>query len=79
MLSWERMARERVAREQLARARATPTVPIEELFTPETLARLTALRERFCGHPEWIEFTLAERRLVFARWLVEQGRLSDDT
>ncbi len=73
MLPWERMARERRERERMLRAAA-----IEEQFTPEILAKLTALRARFCGHPEWIEFTLEERRLVFARWLVEQGRLSDD-
>ncbi len=68
MLPWERMAWWRAGR----------VAPPEELFTPETLAKLTELRERYCGHPEWIEFTLEERRLFFTRWLVESGRLREN-
>lgn len=68
MLPWERMARKR----------ADQVMAPEELFTPETLAKLTELRARFCGHPEWMEFTLDEHRLAFARWLVECGRLREN-
>jgi hypothetical protein len=67
MTPWERMAQELARRE--------PTV--EELFTLETLRRLTALRERIHGHPEYIEFTHDEHRLAFARWLVTTGRLRE--
>ncbi len=78
MLAWERMTRDFFAHERVAREEMTQMVAPEELFTPETIAKLTALRARYCGHPEWIEFTLAERRLAFARWLVENGRLRED-
>lgn len=66
MLRWERMARVEQA------------VAPEELFSPATLAKLTELRERFGGHPEWVELSMEERRLAFARWLVECGRLRED-
>lgn len=68
MSAWERMAQWRASRV------ATP----EELFTPETLAKLAELRERYRGHPEWIEFSMDERRLDFVRWLVECGRLHEN-
>lgn len=67
MTAWERMAQ--------TLARQEPTA--DDLFTPETLAKLSALRERFRGHPEYLELALDERRLAFARWLVETGRLSE--
>lgn len=68
MRPWERMQNEQL-----------PVVaPAETLFPPETLAKLIALRARFGGHPEWIEYTMDERRLAFAHWLVERGRLGED-
>jgi hypothetical protein len=67
MLPWTRISRERVAQAPAP----------EEAFASETLARLAELRARFGGHPEWMELTMDERRLAFARWLVECGRLSE--
>jgi hypothetical protein len=75
MSLWGRRAKWRMVKEPLEEAR---TESPEELFSPETLARLTALRERFDGHPEWMESTMDERRLVFARWLVESGYMNED-
>jgi hypothetical protein len=69
MLPWTRIAREPVVQAPAP----------EEALAPETLARLAELRARFDGHPEWMELTMDQRRLAFARWLVECGRLSDDS
>ncbi|HEX8036695.1 MAG TPA: hypothetical protein VF510_22750 [Ktedonobacterales bacterium] len=46
-------------------------------FTPEEFARLYLLREQYETSRDCGEFGLDERRLRFARWLVEQGRLND--
>lgn len=47
-------------------------------FTAEEKERLLALCQHFSAHPEYMETGLDERRLTFARWLVEHGRLSED-
>ncbi len=49
----------------------------EVYFTFAELARLRALRERFQAHPDHGDTDAALRRLEFARWLVQHGRLSD--
>ena len=46
-------------------------------ISPKEALRLTALRERFGGQPEYLELDINERRLQFARWLVEHGRLGE--
>jgi len=46
-------------------------------FTPEELARLNALRTDFHGRAEYLERVIDDRRLEFARWLVENGKLSE--
>lgn len=57
---------------------ATRTEPRDSVLTPEEIARLAMVRARYEGHPEYLELGLDERRLVFARWLVAKGALSDD-
>jgi hypothetical protein len=46
-------------------------------FTPEELARLNALRASFQSRAEYLERVIDDRRLEFARWLLEHGRLSE--
>lgn len=47
-------------------------------FTPEELSRLLILRDRLQNLLVDLEMDLDMKRLRFARWLVEHGRLSDD-
>lgn len=47
-------------------------------FTEDEIARLRALSRRFDSHAEYFEMDLDVRRLEFARWLVQHGRLSED-
>lgn len=56
----------------------TPATLDADAFTPEQRQRLLALRERAQTQPDVGEFGLDLRRLQFARWLVETGRLSED-
>jgi hypothetical protein len=50
---------------------------LEGQFTPEELAKLLALRALVATLSPYDELGLDEKRLKFARWLVEHGRLSD--
>lgn len=45
-------------------------------FTPPQVERLVALRQRV-QDGEFYELTEPQIRLLFARWLVEHGRLSE--
>lgn len=47
-------------------------------FTAEEKERLLALCQHFSAHPEYLELGIDERRLTFARWLVEHGKLSEN-
>jgi alpha-acetolactate decarboxylase len=47
------------------------------IFTPEEAQQLARMREGYYQHVEYLERVIDERRLEFARWLVEQGRLSE--
>ena len=47
-------------------------------FTEDEIARLNDLSQRFQHHVGYFELELDERRLEFARWLVQHGRLSED-
>lgn len=71
MLSWQRKW-DRTS--QLVPALAT----LADLFTPEELARLFALRARSRALRASEEFGLDACRIAFARWLVEHGRLSEE-
>jgi AraC-like DNA-binding protein len=52
---------------------------LRDMFTPEELSRLCALRENFYTHAEYLERVIDGRRLEFARWLLENGKLSEGT
>jgi hypothetical protein len=47
------------------------------MFSPYEAQRLVALRQRFLGRPDYLETEINERRLMFARWLVEHGQLTE--
>lgn len=47
-------------------------------FTPVEFAKLSVLRTRLQGRAIAVELGLDERRLNFARWLVEHDRLTED-
>lgn len=53
-----------------------PAIALEEQFTPEQTASLIALRERLRAGRA-VEFVLDKRRLTFACWLVEHGRIGE--
>ena len=46
-------------------------------FTSDEVARLTDLRRNFFAHSEYLERVIDERRLEFARWLLDNGKLSE--
>jgi hypothetical protein len=50
---------------------------LEGLFTTEEIARLHTLRQHFLSYPASLELGIDDRRLTFARWLVEHGKLSE--
>ncbi len=53
------------------------TVSLRALgFTPREAERLLALKLRY-EHGDFREVTQEQKRLRFARWLVEHGRLTD--
>ncbi|HLZ23768.1 MAG TPA: hypothetical protein VKQ30_16780 [Ktedonobacterales bacterium] len=47
-------------------------------FTSDEKERLLALCQHFSAHPEYLESGIDERRLTFARWLVDHGKLSEN-
>jgi hypothetical protein len=47
-------------------------------LTDEEISRLSKIRAQYDGHPECIELELDERRLTFARWLVNSGSFRED-
>lgn len=57
--------------------RRVPTA-IEEHLTPQEMARLRNLSQRQSACSEFV-CGVEERRLVFVRWLVQQGRLQGDS
>lgn len=46
-------------------------------FSADEIARLTELRHNFFAHTEYLERVIDERRLEFARWLLDHGKLSE--
>jgi hypothetical protein len=64
-------------REQGTTPDTTDGVTLGACFTPEELTRLCALRRRFQDHPDHGDTDAALRRLEFARWLAQNGRLNE--
>jgi hypothetical protein len=52
------------------------SIPID-LFSAEERERLARMRDGYHHHTEYLERVIDERRLEFARWLAENGRLSE--
>jgi len=46
-------------------------------FTSDEFARLNSLKTNFRSRAEYLERMMDERRLEFARWLVKNGKLSE--
>lgn len=46
-------------------------------FTTAEVERLASLRRHFSEHAEHSEYMMDSTQLEFARWLVDNGRLSD--
>lgn len=67
-----------MSREFSSNNTVSPTT-LGETFTPEELSRLSTLRENFYTHAEYLERVIDDRRLEFARWLMEHGKLSEGT
>ena len=53
-----------------------PTL-LEGELTAEEKARLQALRQRYPTYSEYLP-GMEERKLLFLRWLVQQGKLRED-
>jgi len=47
-------------------------------FTSDEMSRLDALRRNYTNHAEYLERVIDDRRMEFARFLLEHGRLSED-
>lgn len=60
-----------------ARERARRVVAVEDALAPEQVDRLSTYRSLLAARATDIELGLDERRLRFARWLYEHGRISD--
>jgi len=50
---------------------------VDDCFTAEQVQRLTTLRQRLASQPVHLDLGIDARRLEFARWLVEHGRLGE--
>lgn len=46
-------------------------------FSADEVARLVDLRRNVHAHTEYLERVIDQRRLEFARWLLDQGKLSE--
>ena len=46
-------------------------------FTTDEVSRLTNFRRNYHEHTEYLERVIDERRLEFARWLLDRGKLSE--
>lgn len=65
---------------EYAKHRSTlrPDTDTQAALTADEVARLMRVRAQYRGHPTCVEFALDERRLAFARWLVDCGWLRED-
>lgn len=57
-------------------ANARPTT-LNGDFSSAEVDALTDLRRNFFAHTEYLERVIDERRLEFARWLRDNGKISD--
>jgi hypothetical protein len=48
-------------------------------FSTDEIERLTDLRRNFHAYTEYMERVIDSRRLEFARWLLDNGKISEAT
>lgn len=46
-------------------------------FTTDEMTRLETLRKNYHNHAEYLERVIDDRRLEFARWLRDNGKLGE--
>ncbi len=46
-------------------------------FSTDEMSRLEDLRQNYHNHAEYLERVIDDRRMEFARWLVENGKLGE--
>ncbi len=63
--------------ELAAASKAAPQTIPGASFTTAEIARLTALRDNYTQHAEYLERDYDDCRLEFARWLADHGKISE--
>lgn len=58
-------------------SRQTHPATLGNMFTSDELQRLATLRDDYIEHAEYSEFLTDAAHLEFARWLYDQGRISE--
>lgn len=58
-------------------SRKTHPATLGNMFTSDELQRLATLRDDYIEHAEHSEFLTDAAHLEFARWLYDQGRISE--
>ncbi len=66
------------SQEELAISRAPAIAEPVGALTAEEMLRLEAFLRRCDDQPQCLEWEIDPRRLEFARWLIQHGRLSED-
>ncbi|HZC06175.1 MAG TPA: hypothetical protein VE338_11070 [Ktedonobacterales bacterium] len=67
-----------ISHEELATSQAPANTETVAALTAEEMRRLDAFQRSCDYQPQYVEWELNPRRLEFARWLVQHGRLSED-
>ena len=67
-----------ISHEELTTSQASASPEMADALTSEEMRRLDAFQRSCDYQPQYLEWEIDPRRLEFARWLVQHGRLSDD-
>ncbi len=67
-----------MSQEELAASQASAITEPVGALTAEEMRRLEALLRSCDYQPQCLEWEIDPRRLEFARWLIQRGRLSED-
>ncbi len=67
-----------LSHEELAASQAPASTETIGALTADEMRRLDAFQRNCDYQPQYVEWELDLRRLEFARWLVQHGRLSED-
>ena len=66
-----------MSQEELAASQASASAELDGALTAEEMRRLEAFLRRCDDQPQYAEWEINPRRLEFARWLIQRGRLSE--